>query len=85
MACQRNAERLLAELDSRNTAAAMRTYADEIESHVTALKSSNAQAAREWADWIRQHAERTDSLNGPLRLRDRRGAPAGHPAPLRAG
>jgi hypothetical protein len=23
---------------------------------------------REWAEWIREHAERTDPLNGPRRL-----------------
>jgi hypothetical protein len=34
---ERNAERLLAELGSRDAAAAMRTYADEIDAHAAAL------------------------------------------------
>jgi hypothetical protein len=68
MAYQRNADRLVADLARRDTAAAMRTYADEIAAHAAGLDASDAQAAREWADWIRQHAERTDPLNGPLRL-----------------
>jgi hypothetical protein len=55
-------------LPRRDTAAAMRAYADEIAVHAAELKASDAQAARERADWIRQHAERTDPLNGPLRL-----------------
>lgn len=65
---QRNADRLVADLARRDTAAAMRTYADEIAAHAARLDSSDARAARERADRIRQHAERTDSLNGPLRL-----------------
>jgi epoxyqueuosine reductase QueG len=68
VAYQRNAKRLLAELDSRDAAAAMRTYADEIDSHAAELEDPDAQAAREWARWIHQHAERTDPLNGRLRL-----------------
>jgi hypothetical protein len=34
------------------------------------LKAPDAQAARGWAEWTRQHAERTDPLNGPLRLEE---------------
>lgn len=68
VAYQRNAERLLAELDSRDAVAAMRAYADEIDARAAELEDLDAQAAREWADWIRQHAERTDPLNGPLHL-----------------
>lgn len=68
VACQRNADRLVADLARRHTAAAMRAYAGEIAAHAAGLEASDAQAAREWADWIRQHAERTDPLNGPLRL-----------------
>jgi hypothetical protein len=45
----------------------MRAYADKITAHAAGLETFDAQAAREWADWIRQHAERTDPLNGPLR------------------
>lgn len=36
----------------------------------SALEAPDAQAARGRADWIRQHAERTDPLNGPLRLEE---------------
>jgi hypothetical protein len=36
--------------------------------HAAGPEASDAQAAREWADWIRQQAERTDPLNGPLRV-----------------
>lgn len=46
----------------------MRAYADDMAAHAAELEASDAQAAREWADWSRQHAERTDPLNGPLRL-----------------
>jgi hypothetical protein len=70
VAYERNAERLLAELDSRDAAAAMRAYADEIDARAAALEASAAQAARGWAKWIREHAERTDPLNGPLRLEE---------------
>jgi hypothetical protein len=48
----------------------MRAYADEIAAHAAGLEASDAQAAREWADWIRQHAERTDPLNGSPHLMD---------------
>jgi hypothetical protein len=68
VAYQRNADRLVADLARRDTAAAMRAYADEIAVHAAGMEVSDSQAAREWADWIRQHAERTDPLNGPLRL-----------------
>jgi len=68
VAYQRNADRLVSDLARRDTAAAMRAYADEIAAHAAGLEASDALAAREWADWIRQHAERTDPLNGPLRL-----------------
>jgi hypothetical protein len=68
VAYRRNADRLVADLARRDTAAAMRVYADEIAVHAAELKAPNAQAASEWTDWIRQHAERTDPLNGPLRL-----------------
>lgn len=68
MAYERNAERLLAELDSRDAAATMRAYADEIDARAATLEAPAAQEARGWAEWIREHAERTDPLNGPLRL-----------------
>jgi hypothetical protein len=68
VAYERNAKRLLTELDSRDAAASMRAYADEIDARDSALEAPAARAAREWAEWIREHAERTDPLNGPLRL-----------------
>ena len=46
----------------------MRVYADEIDTRAAELEAPGAQAARGRAEWIRQHAERTDPLNGPLRL-----------------
>ncbi|HEX3955319.1 MAG TPA: hypothetical protein VHZ03_01670 [Trebonia sp.] len=46
----------------------MRAYAEEIDAHAAGLEAPAAQAAREWAGWIRQHAEHTDPLNGTLRL-----------------
>jgi hypothetical protein len=42
---ERNAERLLAELGSRDAAAAMRAYADEIDARAAALKAPATQAA----------------------------------------
>jgi hypothetical protein len=65
---ERNSQRLLAELDSRDATAAMRAYADEINARAAALEDPAAQEAHEWAGWIREHAERTDPLNGPLRI-----------------
>jgi hypothetical protein len=70
VAYERNAARLLAELDSRDTASAMRAYAGEIDAHAAALEAPDARSAREWAEWIRKHAERTDPLNGPLCLEE---------------
>jgi hypothetical protein len=67
---ERNAQRLLAELDSRDATAAMRAYADEINARAAALEDPAAQEAHEWAGWIREHAERTDPLNGPLRIEE---------------
>ena len=48
----------------------MRVYADEIDTRAAELKAPDAQAARGRAEWIRQHAELTDPLNGPLRLEE---------------
>jgi hypothetical protein len=67
---ERNAERLLTELDSHDAAAAMHAYADKIDAHAAELEDPDARAAREWAEWNRVHAERTDPLNGPLRLEE---------------
>ena len=71
VAYERNAKRLLAELNSRDAAAAMRAYADEIDARAATLETPAVQETRAWAEWIREHAERTDPLNGPLRLDDR--------------
>lgn len=49
VAYERNAKRLLTELDSRDAAAAMRAYADEIDARASALEAPAARAAREWA------------------------------------
>jgi hypothetical protein len=43
-------------------------YADEITTHAAQLEAPDAASAGEWARWICQHAERTNPLNGPLRL-----------------
>jgi hypothetical protein len=48
----------------------MRAYADEIDARASAQEAPAARAARVWAEWIREHAERTDPLNGPLRLEE---------------
>ncbi|WP_371750665.1 hypothetical protein [Mycobacteroides sp. LB1] len=65
---ERNTELLRDQLDRRQAAAAMRTYAREIEVRAEQLDASAADEARKWAAWIRQHADRTDSINGPLQL-----------------
>lgn len=65
---QRNAEKLRDELTRRDAAAAMRKYADEIDAITTQSTDFDSEAAHEWASWIRQHAETTDPLNGPLRI-----------------
>lgn len=66
LAYERNAEQLRDQLARRDAAAAMHEYADEIDVRATRLDASDAQAANEWADWIRRHAERSDPINGPL-------------------
>ncbi|NKS82100.1 hypothetical protein GS530_13970 [Rhodococcus hoagii] len=65
---QRNAEKLRDELTRRDAAAAMRKYADEIDAITTQSTDFDSEAAHEWANWIRQHAEITDPLNGPLHI-----------------
>jgi hypothetical protein len=67
---ERNAERLRDQLARRDAAAAMCRYATEIITHAAQLEASDEASAREWASWIRQHAERTNPLNGPLLLID---------------
>lgn len=68
MAYERNVKRLLTELGSRDATAAMRAYADGIDARAAELEAPDAQAAREWAGWIRRYVDRTDPLNGRLRL-----------------
>jgi hypothetical protein len=68
VAYERNAQRLGEELARRDAAAAMTAYADEITARADELDASSAAAAREWAGWIRRHAERTNPLNWPLRV-----------------
>jgi hypothetical protein len=64
----RNAERVRDELARREAAGAMRTYADDIDTHAASLNPSESRAAHEWADWIRRHADRTDPFHGPLQI-----------------
>lgn len=65
---QRNAEILSEQLGRRQEATAMRIYADEVDARADQLDDSEAEEARAWAGWIRQHADRTDPINGTLRL-----------------
>lgn len=46
----------------------MREYADEIDNHAKGIATPDEEAALEWARWIRQHAEHTDPINGPLHI-----------------
>lgn len=64
----RNTAQLDEQLHRRQAAAAMRMHADDIESRTEGLDEPARTEAIEWAAWIRQHADRTDPLNGPLRL-----------------
>lgn len=68
VAYDRNAAQLGEQLDGRRAAAAMRMYADDIESRTEEVDEPARTEATEWAAWIRQHADRVDPLNGPLRL-----------------
>ncbi len=63
---QRNAEKLRDELARRDAAAAMREYANEIDAAAAQSTDLDSEDAHDWANWIRQHAEATDPLNGPL-------------------
>jgi len=65
---QRNAELLRDQLERRRDAAMMRTYADEVEARAEQLNGTDADEARKWSAWIRQHADHTDPVNGPLHL-----------------
>lgn len=65
---ERNAELLQGQLERRQAAANMRTYADEINCRFKQFAGSEEEKASEWVAWIRQHADRTDPINGPLQL-----------------
>lgn len=68
VAYDRNAAQLGGQLDRRKDAAAMRMYADDIESRTEEIDEPARTEATEWVTWIRQHADRIDPLSGPLRL-----------------
>ncbi|MFT4262471.1 MAG: hypothetical protein QM572_03750 [Nocardioides sp.] len=63
---QRNIERLHDELTRRENVSAMRAYAEEVDARSNDLTGPDGHAARAWAEWIRNHAERIDPLNGDL-------------------
>lgn len=65
---ERNTELLRDQLERREAAATMRTYADEVEARAKELDSPGSDEAREWAVWIRQHADSINPINGPLRI-----------------
>lgn len=65
---ERNAEMLRDQLERRQAAATMRTYADEVDAQANQLNHADGDEARNWSAWIRQHADDTDPVNGPLRL-----------------
>lgn len=65
---ERNAEMLRDQLKRRQAAATMRTYAGEVEAQAKRFDDPGKEAAREWATWIRQHAESTDPIHGPLHV-----------------
>lgn len=64
---ERNAEMLRDQLERRQAAAAMRTYADEVNAKADQLDGPASDEAREWSAWIRQHADSTDPIDGSLR------------------
>jgi hypothetical protein len=64
---ERSAELLRDQLERRQAATTMRTYADEIEARAMQLNGLDKEEARNWSAWIRHHADRTDPINGPLR------------------
>ena len=64
---QRNAEQLRDQLEQRRAVAEMRAYADEVEERAKDGDAPESDDALAWASWIREYADRTDPLNGPLR------------------
>lgn len=65
---QRNTEMLHDQLERRQAAAVMRTYANEIDAQADLRNGPDGDEARNWSAWIRQHAAEADPINGPLRL-----------------
>jgi hypothetical protein len=65
---ERNAEMLRDQLEHRHAVATMRMYASEIDARAEQFEDPDKEAASEWAAWIRQHADRTDPIKGPLHL-----------------
>lgn len=64
---ERNADRLRQEIEQWRAGASIRAYAEEVEARAELLDESRRDEARQWAAWAREHADRTDPLNGPLR------------------
>jgi hypothetical protein len=64
---QRNVEQLHDQLERRQAAAEMRVYAKEIETQAEQYDGTTREAALKWATWIRQYADQTDPISGPLR------------------
>ncbi len=58
----------LPRVDPVDAAAAMIAYVDEITAHAEELGAPDAAAAFGWASCIRQYAEFTNPLNGPLHV-----------------
>lgn len=52
----------------QESVAAMRTYSYEITERAEQLNDPDADQARKWAGWIRQHADRTAPINGSLQF-----------------
>lgn len=65
---ERNADALADQLQSRQAVADMRAYAGEVEARAEVCGDQDAEAARGWANWIREHADRVDPINGPLHV-----------------
>lgn len=65
---ERNTELLRDQLERREAAATMRTYAHEVEARAEELDSPGSEEAREWAAWIQRHAYSIDPINGPLHV-----------------
>lgn len=61
-------EQLSSEMHRRETALRMLRYAAEVEEHATTMDPLAWAAAIRWAQWIRQHAVRTDPLDDRLQL-----------------